>query len=59
MQRITFAEWLKAVDAVLLQRVGLPSDCLPDGPSYQSYEDGYSPKRYASKLIRLAKGEME
>ena len=39
-----FEEWMKAVDAVLLKKVGLTSDDMRDREWLSAYETGESPE---------------
>lgn len=53
-QRLTFQEWLKAVDAVLASRIGMSHDDLPDCCYRDWYDDGISPGRAAGRAMRAA-----
>jgi hypothetical protein len=48
----TFEEWYQAVDDLMVQTVGLGIDDLADGPSYDSYDAGVTPRAYVRRQIR-------
>lgn len=49
--KMTFDEWLKEVDKILMKRIGLTQDCLPDWLSYDTWETGTSPEGGAEECI--------
>ena len=52
MTKLTFAEWMKEVDAEVWRKVGLSYEDLPDINYRDLYDDGVSPKTAARKAIR-------
>lgn len=52
--KMTFDEWMAAVDAAIVVKVGLGRDDLPDCPYHDWWEDGVTPKGAATKAIRRA-----
>lgn len=50
----TIESWLQAIDAILLDRIGLTHMDLPDCCYADWYEDGVTPKGAASKAIKNA-----
>jgi hypothetical protein len=55
--RMTFEEWLRAVDERVQRIAGLGLDDLPDVSLRDWYEDGFTPNAAARKAIRYAKDE--
>ena len=51
---LSFEEWKKLVDAELVSRIGLDSDCLPDWRYYDSWKEGDSPKTAAKAAMAAA-----
>lgn len=51
----TLEQWLQAVDAECIKRIGLSYMDLPDICYADLYEEGVSPKNAAGKAIRGAK----
>lgn len=51
---MAFAAWLSGVDSILMAKVGLTHDDLPDGPSYDSWSGGSSQADYARQLLAEA-----
>tara|TARA_Y100000310_G_C20471772_1_gene710427 strand:+ start:106 stop:318 length:213 start_codon:yes stop_codon:yes gene_type:complete len=45
-----FEEWMKAVDDVLENKVGLSSSCMRDRLWYDSYEAGETPEEAIQEL---------
>jgi hypothetical protein len=56
-RRITFEEWMRQVDAVLIARCGLDNSDLPDWDYMSAFEDGACPRGAARRAIRAANGE--
>jgi hypothetical protein len=54
-QRLSFAQWRGAVNAYVVRRVGLDCDDLPDWRYRDAYDDGMSPSRAASQVVKNAK----
>jgi hypothetical protein len=57
-QRLTFLQWKGAVNAVVVRRLGLHCDDLPDYRYRDDYEDGVTPLRAAARVIKAAKKEL-
>jgi hypothetical protein len=55
---MTFAQWLSAVDAWLLARIGMVSADLPDCCYRDWFEDGVTPRQAASRALRNARDEL-
>ena len=51
--KLTFEQWKKQVNNILLVLVGLDSECLPDVDYYSWYQNGDSPTRAARRAIRI------
>ena len=47
----TFKEWLRKADRCIAAVCGLGLDDLPDGPSWDSWDDGVKPKDYAIMIL--------
>ena len=56
MAKKSWGEWIKTVDAIIVRRVGLSHDDLPDCPYRAWYDEGVSPSRAASMAVRNAMG---
>ena len=52
--KLSFEEWMKAVDAALVAKCGIASSDLPDCPYSQWFEDGKTPTGAAAKAIKAA-----
>jgi hypothetical protein len=52
--RMTFEDWMKAVDREISDKIGLTSDDLPDICYRDMYDDGDSAKTVAKRAIRNA-----
>jgi hypothetical protein len=50
----TFEEWMKEVDRVIMEKVFLTSDDLPDCCYRDWYEDGVSVRNAANRAIKSA-----
>lgn len=48
---MTFEQWMKAVDAELLQMVGTVSGDLPDSGYYDGFEGGMTPYEMAIEVM--------
>ena len=46
-----FKEWLRKADRCIEAVCGLGLDDLPDGPSWDSWNDGVKPKDYAIMML--------
>lgn len=55
--RVSFETWMKQVDQIVEQRVGLSVYDLPDQPFADWYGDGIAPMRAAGRAIKYAKDE--
>jgi len=53
-QRLSFEDWMHAVDRVIAARVGVDSADLPDICYADLYEDGATPASAARQAIRYA-----
>jgi hypothetical protein len=53
-RKMTFDEWMKAVDAVVQHNCGMTSSDLPDVCYADWYDEGDTPGRAASRAIRSA-----
>ena len=53
--KTAFEQWLAKIDAILLSKIGLSYNDLPDCPYAQWYEDGVTAKGAASRAIKNAK----
>jgi hypothetical protein len=58
-QKLSFDEWMKAIDGIFFDRFGLSHDDLPDVCYGDMYDDGKSPKGAAAVAVRYAKGSGE
>ena len=47
----TYDEWMKAVDRILLNTIGITTSDLPDFMSYDSWNDGSSPWEGAQEAL--------
>lgn len=47
----TFKEWHQLADRAVARVCGLGLNDLPDGPSWQAWDDGESPADYASTML--------
>jgi len=54
MNKRTYEQWLAAVDAECVKRIGLSYMDLPDINYGDLYEEGATPKRAASQAIKRA-----
>lgn len=52
----TFNAWLKKIDDILWQRLGLTTADLPDCPYFEWFETHVTPRGAAARAIRAAKG---
>ena len=48
---LTFKEWLRLADRAVSAVCGLGLDDLPDGPSWDAWNDDESPADYASTVL--------
>ncbi len=55
--KMTFAEFMAAVDRVIQARFGVSADDLPDFCYRDSFEDGMTPRQAAAAAIRAAREE--
>jgi hypothetical protein len=55
IRKLTFEVWMKQVDCILVQKLGLDSGCLPDIAYLQMFTDGKSASSAASAAIKAAK----
>lgn len=51
-----FDRWRARVDAIILAKLGIGIDDLPDCPLMDWYEDEYTPLQAARKAVRYADG---
>lgn len=51
---MTYSEWIRAVDSIVIQACGLPMDCLPDWLSRDAYDDGLTTQEGAEMCLREA-----
>jgi Family of unknown function (DUF5419) len=58
MSKLSFEEWMRAVNAELMRRVSMVADDLPDWRYRAAYDEGMTSKRAAAKAIQYAKREM-
>jgi hypothetical protein len=54
MAKKTFAQWMREVDSIIENKIGLSSADLPDQAYMVMWEDGKSAKSAAAKAIRDA-----
>ena len=54
MRRLTFEQWIAKVDEILVKRVGLGRDDLPDCCYRDWYDDGVSPSVAAKRAMEDA-----
>jgi len=55
MQAMTYEQWMKAVDKILLKKTGgLDQGMLPDWLSRDAYEEGLSPEEGADECLLSA-----
>jgi hypothetical protein len=55
MQKLTFEQWKKSVDAIIGSLCGLSADDIDDWCYRDDYDNGLTPKRSAQRAIRNAK----
>jgi hypothetical protein len=48
---MTYESWMRAIDAILLQDIGLVQEDLPDWLSKDAYNAGLSPREGVSELL--------
>ena len=48
---LTYEAWYKRVDRAVSALCGLGIDDLPDGNSYDAYDDGMTPREYAESVL--------
>ena len=51
--KLTYEQWKRQVDNVLLVLVGLESECLPDVDYSAWYRQGVSPTAAAKRAIKI------
>lgn len=56
--KLTFEEWKRKVNNILIEKYGLGTDDLPDYCYRDAYEDNVSVKTTASAVYRNAKDDM-
>ena len=49
--RQTFSEWMQNVDAALVKKVGMSSDCLADFCYRDAYDNGERPASVAKQVL--------
>lgn len=54
MARLSFDQWKDRVSGIILHRVGLTADDLPDWCYYDSWQVGDTPSQAAVSAIRAA-----
>lgn len=54
-KRMTFEEWLSAVNTLILRATGLDRDDLPDWRYADAYTEGVSPASAARQVVRAAR----
>ena len=47
----TFSEWMQKVDAALVKKVGMSSDCLADFCYRDAYDNGERPTSVAKQVL--------
>jgi len=52
MAKTTFEQWMKSVDAILVNSIGISSADLPDCCYLDWYDDGISAKSAARRAVR-------
>jgi len=57
-QKLAYGQWKGAVNAAVVRKIGLDCDDLPDWRYMDAYNEGVSPLRAASAVIRAAKKDM-
>lgn len=50
-ERERFQAWYRKVDAIVSSIAGIGIDDLADGPSFDSFRDGASPREYAEERL--------
>jgi len=55
MHKLTFEQWKQQVDKILIQKCGMPADCLPDYPYFDCWKAGDLPEETAEDAIDNAK----
>lgn len=50
-QGLTFQQWFDEANTACESLCGLGLDDLADGPSYDSWESGMSPREYAEEIL--------
>lgn len=52
MSKVTFEQWMKAVDNILEHEIELTYKDLADQPYYEWYENNVSPKTAARRVMK-------
>lgn len=55
--KLSFDDWMRAVDSILARKLGLTSADLPDCCYADWHENGVTPRNAANRAVRNAKGE--
>jgi len=58
MPRLKFEDWMRVVDALLVNRIGLSSSDLDDTPYRDWYDEGLSAIQAARRAVRAAQDSM-
>lgn len=56
---LTFRQWYLKADEAMTALCGLDVDDLPDGDSWNSWNDGVSPAQYARDLFQQERADAE
>jgi len=54
---VSFKTWMARVDALMIETVGMPTDCWPDQNYYDFWEADYSPKEMLAEAIESEYGD--
>ena len=51
---MTYEQWMKAVDHIVIRQCGIPMEFLPDWLSRDAYDDGCTPQEGAETCLQEA-----
>lgn len=54
MEKLTYEQWMKEVDKILLSKITLTTSDMPDFPSRDKYDDGVSPQEGAESCLEYS-----
>jgi len=53
--KLTFEQWLRALDKLCIAKIGLNHDDLPDSPTRRWYDEGKTPTAAFKSLLKHAR----